>query len=189
MKNYILLAIAITIFSGCEKPLEYKYQDKESIVICPGIDTKLANEAYYSFREDLAQYAIKTVRQVEYPDYQYSLALHIFNGASGTADYKAIASEHSLAVFEKLKNEEQIWLNSETGELDYNSDFITCLIESIQDKKLSQALLALRKVNTISTFSMAEDYRTSIKNAETDKAYAMFIAFESYYKYFPKIKN
>jgi len=189
MKKYIFILITILIFSSCEKPLEYKYQDREPILICSGIDAKLANEAYYSFREDLAEYAIKTVPQIDYLDYQYSLALHIFYGASGTADYKAIASKHSLALFEKLKKEKQIWVNAETGELNYHSEFINCLIENIQNKNLSQALLSLREVNSISTFPMAEDYRVSVKNAETDKAYAMFLAFESYYKYFSKIKN
>jgi hypothetical protein len=189
MKKYILILLTVILFSSCEKPLEYKYQDRNPILVCTGIDSKLANEAYYSFREDLAEYAIKTVNQLDYIDYQYSLALYIFSGASGTADYKAIASKHSLAILEKLKNEGQIWENPETGELNYHSELISCLIESIQDENLSHALLSLREINTINTYSMAEDYRISISNAETDKAYAMFLAFDSYYKHLAKINK
>ncbi len=188
MKKYFFLFVAITSLYSCEKPLDYKYQDKKQINICQGIDINLANEAYYSFRQDIAEYALKS-NQTEYLDYQFSLALYIFNGAAGKADYKAIASQHSLDILEKLKQEGQIWENPSTGELNYHSEFISCLIENIQKEEIRSALLSLREINSINKVSLAEDYRTTIIKAETDKAYAMFIAFETYYKYLSKIKK
>lgn len=186
MKKYILLLITVAFFVSCEKPLEYKYSDKKQIEICGGINTKLANEAYYSFREDLAKYAKKTQVNIDFLDYQYGMALYIYQGASGGADYKAIASQHSIDIFKKLQKEKQIWDNPSTGKLNYHSEFIDCLMNHIQKEEIKSALLSLREINSIEKVSLAEEYRTSIKNAETDMAYAMFLAFETYYKNFSK---
>jgi len=189
MKHFLAIITITFLISSCTKPLDYKYQDKKQINVCKGLDAKLASEAYYSFREDLAEYTKKTNVSVDYLDYQYSLALYIYNGTEGLANYKSIASSHSLEIFKKLQNEEQLWVNPATGKINYNSEFIDCLLKNIQNNEVRLPLISLRDTGSINKLSLAELFRTTIKDAETDPAYAMFIAFETYYKFFPKIKK
>ncbi len=184
MKNTVfLLFIAITLVS-CSKPLAYKYQDLEQIINCPGLDSRLMHEAYYSFRNDIAEYAMKNNIEVEYLNYYYSLALYIFKGAEGTADYEEIASPHTKNILENLKKEYQLWdKQPNKSNLNYNSDFMNCLIENIQNENIKQAILSSRDTNTQNPKSLADLYRINIKDTKKDNYFSMFLAFETYYQY------
>ena len=184
----ILFAITIT-FLSCKKPVEYQFIESPETIKCNGLDYNLAHEAYYSFREDIAIYTKKTNLSVDQLNYKFSLASFIFNGASGDADYGAIASKHSLRILELLKQEKQLWVNTETGELNYNSEFFTCLIDNIQNEDIRISLTSLKQVNGIHTNSLAETYRIKVMEAEKDNYLAMFFAFETYYKYLSKINR
>lgn len=184
MRKINILIISLIAFISCQESIEYKYQDREQLVDCPGLDSKLAHEAYYSFRDDLAEYTMKNIPDIDYHNYSYSLALYIFKGAEGTADYKNIVSQHTLNILKELKKKSQIWdLQSDKSNLNYNSEFINCLIQGIQNEDVKQAIISFRKVHYQNPKSLAEFYRTSIVNAENDKYYAMFLAFETYYQY------
>ena len=187
-KISILFAIVIS-FLSCKESIEYQFTESPETIRCEGLDYDLAHEAYYSFREDLANYTKKTKVSVDRMDYQYSLASFIFNGASGDADYSAIASDHTLRILDLLKQEKQIWVNTDTGELNYNSEFLTCLIDNIQNEEIKTSLTSLKQVNGIHKYSLAETYRMKVMHAEKDNYLAMFFAFETYYKYLSKINH
>ncbi len=82
-KISILFAIVIS-FLSCKESIEYQFTESPETIRCEGLDYDLAHEAYYSFREDLANYTKKTKVSVDRMDYQYSLASFIFNGAQST---------------------------------------------------------------------------------------------------------
>lgn len=184
MKYLFVLFISMLLLAGCKEPLEYKFQDKEFDIDCLGLDSKLVKEAYYSFRNDLAEYAMNNMVEIDHYDYSFSLALFVFKGAEGTAEYKKIASPHTINILNKLKKERQVWdLQSDKSNLNYHSEFIDCLIEGIKNDEVKHAIIAFREVNTQSPKSFAELYRASIGDAEKDIHFATFLAFEIYYQY------
>lgn len=189
MTKYSLLLLILFLTISCSKTLDYKYQDKNLNINCKEIDLDLAKEAYFSFREDLAIYSKNNDLNIGRKDYQYSLAAFIYNGASGDADYYAIASPHTLAILEKLRQDKNIWIDINTGELNYNSEFLSCLINNIVNDDIKTPLNSLKEVNGIHTYSLAENYRKNISEAETDNHLAMFLAFEAYYKYLSQYKK
>ena len=189
MIKYSLLLLTILLTISCSKPLDYKYQGKNLTINCNGIDIDLAKEAYFSFREDLANYPKNKDPNTGRKNYQYSLAAFVYSGASGDADYYAIASPHTLAILEKLRQDKNIWININTGELNYNSEFLSCLINNIDNEDIKVSLNSLKEVNGIHTYSLAEKYRKNISDAETDNYLAMFLTFETYYKYLSQYKK
>jgi len=184
MNKIVVLFISFLILVGCKEPIDYKFQDKELAIDCLGLDSKLVKEAYYSFRNDLAEYTMKNMVEINHHNYPFSLALFVYKGAEGTADYKGIASPYTINVLNELKKETQLWdLQSDKSNLNYHSEFINCLIEGIQNDEVKQAIISFSGVNTQNPKSFAELYRTTIVDAEKDLYFATFLAFEIYYQY------
>jgi len=184
MKKLFILLISILALTSCKEPIEYKYQDRELGIECTGLDSKLVKEAYYSFRNDLAEYTRKNMAKIDNLNYPFSLALYVFKGAEGTADYKNIVSPHTIKILNELKKETQLWdLQSDKSNLNYHSELINCLIEGIQNDEVKQAILSFREVNSQNPKSFAELYRTSIVGTNKDMHFATFLAFEIYYQY------
>ena len=195
MKKLFLLISFIGTFIGCSEPFPYKYNESKQLINCKGLDNELAHEAYYSFREDIALYAFKNHFTNNKKDYNLSLGYFIYNGAAGIADFENIVSPHTLAVLEKLKQNDQLWDgNSKNSNTDYHSEFIDCLIQNIKNTELKETILSLRGTNSLSPKILSEKYRVMINEANDDEYFAMFIAFETYYQYlysidFSKKKN
>jgi len=184
IKLFSLILIFSTFYS-CSKSIEYKFLNKEKLSTnCDEINSDLTNEAYYSFREDIAEYAKNNVK-TERIEYQYSLALFIVNGASGEADYKNIISAHTQQILKLLQQENQLWNNDNS--LNYHSNYINCLIENIKNSEIKNAILFYRD-KKLSKNELVEIYRLNIRETATDTHFAMFIAFESYYQFLNKLE-
>jgi hypothetical protein len=184
MKILFLLLVSLLIVVGCKEPIEYKYQDRELGIDCPGLDSKLAQEAYYSFRDDLAEYTMKNMVEIDHHNYPFSLALFVFKGAEGTADFKNIISPHTIKILDELKKETQLWdLQSDKSNLNYHSEFINCLIEGIKNDEVREAILSFRDVQAQNPKTFAELYRIRIVDADKDNYFTTFLAFEIYYQY------
>lgn len=181
----ITLFIGIILFIGCEKPLDYKFQDKPQKVECPGIDKSLMHEALYSFQEDLgAQYN-------DYTDYkkggtQYYMegyAQFVFFGFSGTAPYQKMVSPHSLDILKELQNERDLW-TSKNGKiaLNYSSDYVSCLLTSIANEELREKLNSLKEVDYLTPQIIAETMRINVIEVVQDPYLAMYMALDAYYQ-------
>lgn len=185
MSKFILFTFIIVTFYSCSKPLKYKFLDKEKLTIkCNEMDANLAREAYYSFREDIANYA-KNNRQTESLKYQYSLALYIVNGASGLADYNEIASNHTKDIVTILAQENQLWNNDKS--LNYKSNYISCLIGNIKNTEVKNAIIFYSN-GKLNNKELVDIYRLNIRDMSNDPHFAMFIAFESYYQFLNKLE-
>ncbi|MFK5981932.1 MAG: hypothetical protein QM499_03375 [Flavobacteriaceae bacterium] len=185
MSKIILFTLIITTFYSCSKPLKYQFLDKEKLTIkCNEMDANLAREVYYSFREDIANYA-KNNGQTENLKHQYSLALYIVNGASGVADYENITSNHTRDIVKILAQENQLWNNDKS--LNYKSDYISCLIENIKNTEVKNAILFFSD-GKLNRKELVDIYRLNIRDMSTDTHFAMFIAFESYYQFLNKLE-
>ncbi len=185
MKKVIsVLFIALGTIS-CNETLEYKYQDKGQVIDCPGVDSKLIHEALYSFENDIGTfYNNENFNPNSIVFIEYGYANFIFPGAMGDADYKSIASPHTIKLIEELKKEDQLWdRNLGESNLNYNSEFVKCLISKIQNEDIKIKLENLIEVNALSPKIMAEIYRVNSYNTLQDKYFAMFIALDTYYQY------
>ena len=184
MKKYVvLLLISITFFS-CKKPIEYQFSGSPETITCDGLDYDLSHEAYYSFRQDLAIY-VKSLR-IGYNDLNYreSLGYYIYRGALGNFEFKDIATPHTIALLNELKSHKDLWdTSSGKSNLNYNSEFIDCLIQNIKNEEVKQTILSLRSSNSLNSTILAETYRANVFDCYEDNYFGMLIAFDTYYQH------
>ena len=188
-KTLFLAVIVATLFSACkQKPnIEYKFQDKPKVVDCPGIDSDLIHEALYSFELDIGN--AFNFRNVFNPKmdifYSQGYANFIYRGAAGTVDYKGIASPHTVAVFRELQKIEGLWLiDNERSHLNYDHEYVECLLSNIQSDDIRQTIASLREINSMTPKMIAEPLRKNIQAAyEDDMYFAMYVALDTFYQY------
>ena len=185
MKKYLLLLIVIFASHSCKDAFEYQFNDSPETIKCEGLDYDLAHEAYYSFRQDIAVY-VKNLRiGFNTLDYKESLGYYIYRGALGNFDYKEIVSPHTVKILNELKKNKELWdTDSETSNLNYNSQFINCLIQGIENEDVKQTILTLREVNSLNSTILRETYRANVFDCYKDNHFGMLIAFDTYYQHF-----
>jgi hypothetical protein len=186
INNLTIGCLCLFIASACNESFEYKYDDKPMQVSCPGANEKLLNEALYSFFDDVtAYYRTQSNDPSEGGMSTYeAYANYAYGGALGDVDYKSIVSEHSKNVMNELKKETQLWDKKPAmSNLNYNSEFVNCLITNIKDKDIVATIQALRTANSMTPRLMADRFRLSVKAAMDDPNYAMYIALDTYYQY------
>jgi hypothetical protein len=173
------------LVSSCDKSFNYKYQEKPQLISCAGADAELLNEALYTFFDDISSYyQAKFIGKNGKIGTFEAYSNFIYVGAMGTADYKNIATAHTLNVLSKLRQEKELWNKvGDSSKLNYQSKFVTCLIERIENNEMKTTLKSLIKVNFLSPKIMAERFRVSNREALEDPNYAMFVALDTYYRY------
>lgn len=184
--NYLLLAALFTLLTSCEKPLEYKFQDKPQLVECPGADKALMHEALYSFQEDIGAYYNKyTDLKVGSSSYYVeAYKQFVYFGFSGEAKFDEIVSPHSLQVLEKLRKIDGLWnVGNSKSNLNYHHEFIDCLFQNIADEDMKTRLLSLREVEYLSPYMVAEPMRSEVLKVVGDSHLAMYMMLDAYYQY------
>ncbi|MFT4849885.1 MAG: hypothetical protein ACI83B_002433 [Sediminicola sp.] len=186
INNLIIGCFLVLITSSCNDSFEYKYDDKPMQVSCSGANKKLLNEALYSFFDDITLYyrtQSNDPSESGMSTYE-AYARFIYGGALGDVDYKSIASEHTKNVMNELRKETQLWDQKPAmSNLNYNSEFVNCLINNIKDKDMVTTIQALNTANSLTPKLMANRFRLSVKSGLDDKNYGMYIALDTYYQY------
>ncbi|WP_346882705.1 hypothetical protein [uncultured Algibacter sp.] len=177
-----LLVIILTInISGCKKEqtfTNFKYADKPATITCEGVDSKLYQEALYSFEDDILNYYKKAKKNTSLIQAYSQL---IRNAVYGSLKYKDVVSEHTLEVFAALKNE-NIWdAKNPKSHLDYNSNTLKCLSNNITDKNLKTTFDALISTNSMSPKLFGAPLMNKSGAALKDKHLATYIALDFYY--------
>ncbi|TXG39010.1 hypothetical protein [Seonamhaeicola maritimus] len=180
----IVFSLTIILFN-CKNEtiqLEYKYADKPETIICNVSNTKLFQEALYSFEDDIFKYYKKN-------NFKSTLinayAQFTRNAINGRIKYDEIISEHSLIVFEALKKDNSLWDSENTkSHLNYNGPLIKCIANNIKDKNLNTTFNSLLSINDLSPKLFGPPLTTKYRNAMNDKYLASFIAFDLYYSKF-----
>lgn len=183
--NFILLLSAVFVMMGCEKPMEYKFQDKPQKVDCPGLDKSLMHEALYSFQEDIgAHYNLYTdYKKGSSTYYMEGYAQYVYFGFSGSAPYGEIVSSHSLYILDRLRDEPDLWTSKQgMVNLNYNSDYVSCLFSSILDEELRNKMLSLKDVGYLTPQIIAETMRVNVIQVVQDPYLAMYMALDSFYQ-------
>ncbi len=184
----ILKTIAITltlILFNCKNEtiqLEYKYSDKPAVITCDNLDSKLYHEALYSFEDDIFNYYKKSNFKSTLVN---AYSQFIRNAQFGRLKYEDIISEHSIKVFQALKQDNKLWDPENTkSHLNYNSPLIKCIVKNIKDASLKTTFNALLSINDLNPKLIAPPLNTKARNALNDKYLASYIAFDFYYSNF-----
>ncbi|MEP3837871.1 MAG: hypothetical protein ABJM36_09495 [Algibacter sp.] len=173
--------LVITLFS-CNQGsqfTDYKYADKPATITCEGVNLKLLNEALYSFEDDIAKHYNKGNRA---PRLDQAYSQIIRNSIYGRLKIEDIASKHTVAVFEALKKEEDLWdATNPKSHLNYNSKVLNCISSSIKDSSLKTTLNALISTNSMAPKLFGPALVSKSRNALSDKSLAMYITLDLFY--------
>jgi len=178
-----LLVITLAIgLASCKKEntfTDYKYADKPTVITCEGINSKLYQEALYTFEDDIFNYYKKN-------DPNTSLAKSysqlIRNSLYGKMKLKEIISAHTIKVFEALKKEDNLWdTNNSKSHLNYNSIVVDCISENILDKALNSTFNALVSTNSMSPKLFGTPLMSKYLKSSNDKYLATYIALDLFY--------
>jgi hypothetical protein len=177
----IVFLLIFTVFS-CKKEShfsDYKYTDKPVAFTCEGINSKLLNEALYSFEDDITKH-YKGKSQNYRLDQAYSQIIR--NSVFGRLKLEDMVSKHTVSIFEALKNENDLWdANNTKSHLNYNGTAMNCISNGIKDKSLKTTLGALLSTNSMSPKLFGAPLTTKYRYALNDKNLAMYIALDLYY--------
>lgn len=184
MKKYSIIIIVALTFLSCKEPIEYQFTDSPETIKCNGLDYDLAHEAYYSFRQDIAIYVKDLHIGYNTLDYRESLGYYIYRGALGNFDYNEIVTPHTKKLLSLLKENNDLWdTTSDKTNLNYHSEFITCLVQNIKNEEVKQTIQSLIETNTMNSALFAENYRLHVFDCYTDNHFGMLLAFDTYYQH------
>lgn len=185
IKQLSLSALIVLMIFGCGESIDYKYSEKPMIVSCDGADQELINEAIYSFFSDISSYYTKQMSRQHRPvSSAEAYASFVYPGSKGEVDFKAIASAHSLKILEELKKEKQLWVQgSDASNLNYDSKFISCLHENIEDPSMKATIKALKETGSLSPKLLSERLLTNTTEALNNPNFVAYIVLDIYYQY------
>ena len=181
-KITLLTILLITALFSCKQEsqfTDFKYSEEPLAFKCEGTNSKLLNEALYSFENDITNYYTKGAQQASLSK-AYSQILR--NSIYGSLKLEDIVSKHTVSVFEALKKEDNLWDNGNSkSHLNYNSATLKCISNSIYDKNIKTTLNALLSTNSMAPKLFGPAIASRYKNALKDKNLAMYIALDLFY--------
>jgi hypothetical protein len=179
--SQIVFLLIFAVFS-CKQDTpfsDYKYADKPTAFNCEGTNTKLLNEALYSFENDIVNH-YKIGSQNFRLDQAYSQI--ISNTIYGRLKLEEVVSKHSVEIFNALKKENGLWdVKNAKSKLNYNSAVVSCISNNIKDKALKTTLNALISTHSMTPKLFGSPLTRKYRFALNDKNLAMYIALDFYY--------
>ncbi len=174
-----VIALAINALS-CKKNntlSEYQFEEKGIVLNCDNTNLKLYNEALFSFEKD-----IETYYGNDKPNLIRAYSQFIRSAVGGHAKYEDIISQHTLNIFEVLKDKNNLWdANNPKSYLNYNSPLVNCIAKNIQNKDLNTTLNALISANSMSPKLFGSPLMTNYSSVSRDKYLAAYVAFDLFY--------
>ena len=156
---------------------EYKYTDKGIVLNCENIDTKLFNEALFTFENDMINFY-----STDKPNISRAYAQFVRQAINGQVKYENMLSPHTVKIFEILKNKNDLWdATNPNSHLNYNSIFFNCITNNIQNKNLKTTLKALISTNSMSPKLFGAPLITNYNQALRDKYLSAYMAFDLFY--------
>ncbi|MEC3907010.1 hypothetical protein VOI54_08255 [Tamlana sp. 2201CG12-4] len=180
--NFIITFLLVFTLFGCKNPntfSDYKYSNKPKTITCDGVNPKLYNEALYSFEEDILNYYKKTnPKSTLVNAYSQFIRTSIY----GKLKYEDIISEHTLKVFEALKDESNLWdAGNPRSYLNYSGSVLKCVSDNIEDQPLKTTFNALLSTNSMSPKLFGTPLLSKYRLALKDKHLATYIALDLFY--------
>lgn len=179
-KYFFIALILIYSTTSCKQEntfKDFKFSDKPAKLACNTLNSQLYNEAIYSFEEDITHFYSKD-KQNLLSAYSQFIRLTIYN----RIQYRDIVSEHTLKVFEALKNETELWdANNSNSHLNYNGPLMNCISDNISNKDLKTTLKALLSTNSMSPRLFGAPLLSNYAQTMSDKYLSGYVAFDLFY--------
>mgnify|MGYP001461228709 FL=1 len=179
-KNFLITLFFLCFTIGCKKEntfTTYEFADKPVALACENLNSKLYNEALYSFENDILNFYGKDKKSLLLA-YSQFIRLSVY----GRVNYKNIVSEHTLKVFEALKNDTELWnLENASSHLNYNSALMDCIAVNITNPDLKTTLNALLSTNSMNPKLFGAPLSTNYSLTLSDKYLAAYVAFDLFY--------
>ncbi len=173
---YLLLPLFIISCTNGSK-LDYKYSDKEQVILCENENNALLNEMLYNFEEDIYQHnPTPTKTRVN------AYGQYIYRGMTGSSLYSDIATPHALAIRDQLIAENILITNGTKSNLNYEHPAVQCIINNIEDHDIKTTINALMEVNSMDPAMFNSRLRNFGRQAEKNRYQASYIALDSYYQ-------
>lgn len=186
MKLKITLLAVVFCFYNCKQEIttkqeqidfDYKYPSVQKLLDCEGIDTALFQEALQSFENDIVKY-----HTPDDPLYSRAYSIFVAQAIGNKVDYKKLVSEHSIKVFEALKQDKNLWIKNPNGSnVNYEHPIFKCIGAKIKDEPLRKTYNALVETNSMSVRMIQGQLRKKTFGMKDDKYLATFVAMELFY--------
>jgi len=181
----LLLLLLIFNLTSCKKEnstsslSEYKYADLTQTINCSTLDSKLLNEALYTFENDIANFYDNKQKNV-------IRAYNVFIRKAASKNKPVLqefVSEHSVNVAKAL-NETGIFYNNG---LNYNHDIIKCIGENMSASGLETTFNALISTNSMGKELFQPALTGKASSMGKDKYLGLYVALEYFYSEVNKI--
>ncbi|WP_298534414.1 hypothetical protein [uncultured Algibacter sp.] len=182
LKSTLITFLLVLTLLGCKQQnsfSDYQYADKPDVITCSNLNSKLYNEALYSFEDDIFKYyKAQNFKSTLTNAYSQFIRTAVY----GRLKYEDVISKHTLDVFEALKNENDLWdANNKKSHLNYKSSALNCVGNNIKDENLKTTFNALISTNSMSPELFGSPLMPKFRNALSDKHLALYIALDLYY--------
>jgi len=178
----LLLVVLFFNFSSCKNGgssfSDYQFADKTAVINCAGSDSKLLNEALYSFENDIAAFYD---RQQNSADRAYNIFTK--QATNSKASYDKFVSKHSVDLANALKEAGYI---NEKG-VNYSNDLINCIAENMSTEGFKTTFNALVTTNSMSRNLINPALQSISPKVAKDKYLGMYVALEYFYAELLKI--
>lgn len=181
-KNILFLLICIISFSSCKEKtvtIEYQFSDKPDLFPCSEADMDLIKEALYALDKDILVFA--ETRGENTLQRAYNIIINL--NTMGNLKAREIASDHTIAVFNALKAQQNLWdlSNNLDVSLKYDSKFMKCLTEHFTDNDLKTTTNSLITVNGMDKIKYSKLLIHHYKYIHKDSALRAYLALNYFY--------
>lgn len=178
----LLLVILMINLSSCKKEntsfSDYQFSEKDQVINCTEVDSKLLNEALYSFEKDITPYFDKKLQNT-------NRAYNIFTkqASNKRIDFAKFTSKHSVEIAKALKEAGFINANG----VNYKNPLIHCIGENMKKDDLKTTFNALVSTNSMNRTLFNPALQTKSHIVYGDKYLSLYVALEYYYAEILKI--
>lgn len=180
MKARLIYFVICLTLINCKEPqpeITFEYSDQPVVINCDINNSELFNEAFYNFEHILIEnYPNKN------PNLSSAYRQFLIESTNKAVNYNNISNQHSLDVFEALKNIEGLWI-TENNELspNYKHEIFSCIGDNIKDKDIRDTYNALLSTNSMSIRMLKDVFISNSAKFNREKYLATFVALELYY--------
>ena len=153
---------------------DFKFVTDESLLTCNDLDTKLYEEAMLSFEND-----INNTYQIKNSNHRRAYSLFTKDAMANTVNYKELVSPHTMAVFEALKKDKNLW--NQDNSLNYKAPIFNCLANNFKNKDLQTTFKALVSTNSMRSDIFRTPLLNHVKNSIADRYMATYVALDFFY--------
>ncbi|WCO02585.1 hypothetical protein [Psychroserpens ponticola] len=183
MKTRFIYFVICLILVNCKEPqpkLIFNYSDKPMVLNCNNEYTNLLNEALHNFEATLTEHYGNNKTNISSINNAYRDFLK--ESTINATNYNNIANQHSLDIFEALKNIDGLWITKNNQlSLNYKHEIFSCIGNNISDKDLKTTFNALLSTNSMSIRMLKDLFLTRSHIFNKDKYLATYVALELYY--------